>query len=145
MKQQRLTLLELPSAMKLSLIALLGLSMSAAAQDAIVSQAYEIPLAEFRGPVTPNGATTFRECTDCEAHYLRVTADTRYQLNGRAVRFDTFREALKRIRDRENTVVVLLHYLETDTVVSIDVPVDTEQLERDQTGERGNTGLGPSS
>lgn len=110
---------------KLTTIVLLGISVSAAAQFTTVARAYEIPFSEFRAPATPNGATSFRECADCEMLYVRVTPETRYSINGKVVRFDKFREALQLVRDRENTTVVLKHHLESDTVVSIDVPVDS--------------------
>ena len=102
-------------------LALLSLAAAAAAQGRIHSLALEIALSEFRAPVTTNGAATFKECRDCETQIVRVTPNTAYVVNGNRVRLEAFRETLAEVDDREGTPVIVLHHLESDTIVSLSV------------------------
>ena len=102
-------------------VTLLSLGMSVAMADDIVSLAYEVPLSEFRAPATTNGGASFRACSDCERHLVRVTAATRYVINGKSFRLPEFKEALMHARDRADTAVIVLHHLESDTIESISV------------------------
>ena len=99
----------------------LCLGLSTAAADRIISQAYEVVLSEFTAPVTENGGATFKECGDCERRIVRVTSSTRYGVNGRAVTLDEFRRAIAQADDQDEKSVTVLHHLESDTIVSIDV------------------------
>jgi len=100
-------------------IALLGISYLAAGQ--VISQAYEVALRDFRAPATENGSAAFKECDACERQLVRVTANTRYTLNGKAVRLDDFRKAVMRAIDRDTIPVIVLHHLESNTITSIAV------------------------
>lgn len=99
------------------------LSLSAAADFRVTEQAYEIPLSEFLAPTTANGAVAFKECADCTRMRVRVTSDTRYSVNGRAVRLDDFRKAVLQVDNREKTPVTVLHHLESDTIVALSVSI----------------------
>lgn len=104
-------------------VALLGLGISLTAHGDVVSQAYEVALSDFRAPATENGGVAFKTCSTCERQVVRVTEQTRYAINGKAVRFDDFRKAVTRVRDRDDATVIVLHHLESDTVVSLDVSI----------------------
>ena len=97
----------------------LGLSLPAAAD--VVSQAYEVALSDFRAPASANGTAAFRECSQCEQKLVRVTANTRYMLNGKTVRLIDFRKAISQARNRSNVPVIVLHHLETNSIQSINV------------------------
>jgi hypothetical protein len=85
----------------------------------VISQAYEVSIKDFRAPVTPNGAASFKECDECERMSVRVTNRTRYQVNGRAVRLEDFRKKVSQAGDRGG--VTVLHHLESDTIEMINV------------------------
>jgi len=106
---------------KVFAVALLGLGASLAVADDVVSRAYEVALSEFRAPATENGGVSFKLCPSCEPQLVRVTADTRYAVNGKAVRLEDFRKAVSQARDRDEKTVIVLHHLESDTIVSLDV------------------------
>ena len=100
----------------------LGFSTLAVAElGPVISQAYEVRLSDFRAPGTAGGTATFKQCAECEAQTLRVAGDARYQVNGKTVRFEAFRKAVASVNDRGNTLVVVMHHLESDTIVSINV------------------------
>jgi hypothetical protein len=102
-------------------IALLSLGLSLAATGQVVSQAYEVALSDFRAPATLNGGVAFKQCESCERQLVRVTAATRYAINGKAVRLKDFRKAVSQASDRDEKTVIVLHHLESDTVSSLDV------------------------
>jgi hypothetical protein len=102
-------------------IAVLSLGMSIPASGQIVSLAYEVPLSEFRAPATTNGGASFRECSECERHLVRVTAATNYVINGESMQLKAFKEALLHANDRDEKTLTVLHHLESDTIQSISV------------------------
>lgn len=102
-------------------VAVLGLGMSIPTSGQIVSLAYEVPLNEFRVPATTNSGASFRECSGCERHLVRVTAATQYVINGESLRLQAFREALMHARNRDDKTVIVMHHLESDTIESISV------------------------
>jgi len=102
-------------------VTLLSLGLAIAAQGQVVSQAYEIALRDFRAPATENGGASFKACEDCQRKLVRVTAATRYTINGKAVRFADFRKAVTDSRSRGGADLIVLHHLESDTIVSINV------------------------
>ncbi len=102
-------------------VTLLCLGTSIPASGQIVSLAYEVPLSEFRAPATTNGGASFRECSDCERHLVRVTAATHYLINGKSMRLQAFKEALMHANDRDEKTLTVLHHLESDTIQSISV------------------------
>jgi len=102
-------------------VILLSLGTSNATADKIVSLAYEVPLSEFRAPATTNGGASFRECSECERHLVRVTAATHYVINGQSMQLPAFKEALLHAKDRDEKTLTVLHHLESDTIQSISV------------------------
>ena len=87
----------------------------------VISQAYELTLSNFRAPATENGSVSFKECDDCERMTVRVTAGTRYTINGKTVRLQDFRKAISRVNNRDGVGMTVLHHLESDTIELINV------------------------
>lgn len=104
-----------------TLFAIIFLSLAGAAASQVVSQAYEVSLSSFNAPASENGGASFKTCETCEQRVVRVTAGTRYDINGRAVRLEDFRKALLQVNDRNGTYLTVLHHLESDTVKSISI------------------------
>ena len=96
-----------------------GFAISAQAQ--VVSQAHEVMLNELRTPSSASGTVAFKECEMCEHVVVRVTANTRYSINGKVVRFADFSKAVATASNRDEVAVIVLHHLESNTVESIDV------------------------
>ncbi len=106
---------------KLLVIVLLGLSLSAVADFTTITEAYEVNLSDLRLPGSENGTLTFKQCPDCEAQTLRVTRSTRYLINDRDFVLAEFKEQLKRIRNRKDQIVSVLHHLESNSIKAIKV------------------------
>lgn len=104
---------------------LFGLAFSGAAtgQGKTIVAAYEVVLSDFRPPATSSGGAAFKACAECDRQLVRVTAATRYSINGKTVRLDDFRSAVATARNRDKTLVIVLHHLESNTLTSIDVSV----------------------
>jgi len=79
----------------------------------VISQAYEI--------VLENGSVSFKKCDDCERVTVRVTAGTRYTINGKTVKLQDFRKAISRANNRGGVPMTVLHHLESDTIEMINV------------------------
>ena len=106
---------------KLLVLVLLGLSLAAAADFRTITEAYEVDLSDLRLPGSENGTLTFRQCSDCELQTLRVTSKTRYVINDRDFALAEFKEQLKRVRNRKDQNVSVLHHLESNTSKAIEV------------------------
>ena len=113
---------------KILTIMLLCASYAAAAQEPgqVVTQAYEVFLNNFTAPTTTNNGVTFKACDNCDPVRTRVTEATRYTVNGKQVRLEEFRQATNYARSHDDSVVLVLHHLESDTVISIDVSHQTQ-------------------
>lgn len=107
----------------LAILAVWALSLPAVAQFTTIAPAYEIALDNFRAPGTHSGGLAFRRCDSCELQQLRVTPSTTYSVNGRSVTLKEFRKAIRTARDRDKATVIVLHHLESDTVVSVSVSI----------------------
>jgi hypothetical protein len=103
------------------IIVLLGLGLAASGGAEVISKAYELKLSNFQAPASQNGSVIFKECDDCSPVIVRVTAATRYAINGTEVGLTDFAKAIMQANDRENTFVGVLHHLESNTVKSIAV------------------------
>ncbi len=106
---------------KLVVLVLLGLSLAAAGEFRTITEAYEVALSDLRLPGSENGTLTFKRCSDCEAQTLRVTGKTRYLINDRDFALAEFKEQLKRVRNRKDRNVTVLHHLESNTIKAIKV------------------------
>ncbi len=106
---------------RLLVLAILGLSISATADFRTITEAYEVDLSDLRLPRSENGKLTFKQCSDCEQETLRVTVQTRYLINDRDFTLVEFKKQLKRVRNRKDQSVAVLHHLESDTIKAIKV------------------------
>ena len=102
-------------------VTLLSIGQLAFGQGQVISQAYEVALSNFQAPATENGGVAFQECDDCDRMSVRVTAATRYTINGKTVRLEDFKKAVSQVRDRDEVALTVLHHLESDTIEMIDV------------------------
>ena len=87
----------------------------------VVEQAYEVAMSDFRAPGTVGGTAAFKTCESCDSRAVRVSADARFIVNGKTVRFEEFRKAVAAAGNNDDAMVVVLHHLESDTIVSISV------------------------
>lgn len=100
---------------------LLILAMPLMAQIRTVQLAHEVALGDLRLPQSEAGTIGFKSCEECEYQTERVTAETRWSLNGRTVRLDDFRLGLARVTERDSVYVTVLHHLEEDRVTEVSV------------------------
>ena len=102
---------------------LLSLALPAAADFEVVTLAHEIALSNFRAPETQNGGLAFRACAECENVSVRVTSNTQYVVNDKAVKLEKFKQALRQVRNRDEVLVIVVQHLESDTIVSVLVTI----------------------
>lgn len=113
--------------MKLKLIIAATLMVSALPTQAdfvTISRAIEISPSRISVPTSENSRIAFSECEDCETISVRLTPQTRYSVNGQTVKFDKFRQSVLSAKSSENAGIILMHHLESDTVVSVTVKLD---------------------
>ena len=101
--------------------ALIGLALSAAADNRLIQKAYEVALSDLRLPQVEDGTIMFKECEACEYLQIRVGVGTTYRLNGQAIPLAEFRSALLNVADREGQLVTVLRHLELDVVTNVAV------------------------
>ena len=106
---------------RLLVLTILGLSLSAAADFRTTMEVWEVELVNLRLPGTVSGTLSFSDCTDCETQTIRVTAATRYVVNGRDVMLADFRKTVSRITNRKDTIIDVYHDLESDTITRVRV------------------------
>ena len=106
---------------KLLVLMILGLSLTAAAEFRTTIEVYEINFVNVRLPGTEGGTISIKHCNACEAQLLRVTATTRYVVNGRSVRLADFRRSLTSIRNRDDVDIDVFHDLQSNTVTRVRV------------------------
>ena len=106
---------------RLLVLAILGLSLSTAADFRTIAEAYEVDLSDLRLPRSENGNLTFRQCFECDPETLRVTVKTRYLINDRDFSLAEFKKQLKRVRNQKYQSVAVLHHLESNTIEAIEV------------------------
>jgi len=104
-------------------LTLICFGLSAAAEDRIISVAYEVALSDFIAPVTAHGGASFKPCGECDRIIVRVTPATRYSINNKTVRLEDFRKAVRQADERDTKGLVVLHHLESDTIKSISASI----------------------
>lgn len=78
-------------------------------------------------PATINGTVTFKTCsgTECDQDRdhkrARLTADTKFSVNGKAVNFDEFRRDHAAIRRSDESYALVSYDTETNTVTKIEI------------------------
>lgn len=101
--------------------ALIGLALPVAAQFQTIQQAYEVALSEVRLPRNVNGTIAFKECEKCQYRTKRVSAQTRYLLDGHSIPLARFRDAMERVTNRNDEAVTILHHLKNNQVTEVSV------------------------
>jgi len=111
--------------MKLKILYAIGLYVflahAAVAEIRTITLAHEVFLSDFTAPASNNGIVSFKPCRSCDRQNVAVNDATSYLINRKSVSLADFRQALHRVQDRDNEVVIVMHHLESDTVVSISV------------------------
>lgn len=105
----------------LAIALILGCSISAGAQSLPMTKTFEVSIFSVRMPVSESGTISIRECEDCDYHSLRVTPDTQYLINDKALKLDKFRQALAEMRQRGDTTVNVKRDDTSNTVVNVRV------------------------
>lgn len=105
----------------LTAAALIAFALPALADFGIVSRSYEVSLVDITVPPSQSSNLAFKECADCDTISIRLARGARFLLNGRSVRFDSFRTAIRQIGNRNEASVSVRHDLESNTVTSVSV------------------------
>lgn len=85
-------------------------------------EAIELSPANIILPGSQNGMVTFRSCDDnCKEDYerARLTAETRFYVDNRAVKFEDFRQDFGNIKQRKKSYALLSVDVKTKTITSI--------------------------
>ena len=101
---------------------IIGVMQPAMSQIVTKVAAHELSPANIILPGSVSGMVTFRACDDgCDEDYsrARLTADTRFYVDGRTVKFDDFRQDFAVIKQRRNSYALLSVDVETNTITSI--------------------------
>ena len=75
-------------------------------------------------PATTSGTMTFKPCVgECEKKHkrARLTADTRFVIDGRVVKFEKFRRDHAALRRSEDSYALVSYETETNTVTKIEI------------------------
>lgn len=106
---------------------MIAFTLPALADFEVVSLSYEVSLADVVAvPPSQSSKLAFKECGDCEILSIRMANSARFVLNGRSVRYDNFRSAVQKIRDRSKASVSVRHHLASDTVTAVSVNFTTQ-------------------
>lgn len=104
--------------------ALLVMSQLAFAQIVTKINAVEVSPANIILPGDTDGMMTFRPCDDqCKEDYIRVrlSADSKFSVDGKAVRFADFRREFATIKRIDSSYALVAYETETNTVTSIQI------------------------
>jgi len=101
---------------------LLSMALPAASADrAIIEDAYEVALNQVRLPRNENGTIGFKKCSSCDFVTKRVSRNTQYQLNGKAISLREFREAVSAAASQSDQAATVFHHIKSDRVTKISV------------------------
>ncbi len=101
----------------------LVLTLPAAAEFKTVQRAHEVLVDDIRLPQNELGTLAFKSCDECALMVKRVTAETRWILDGRSLQLEQFRAGLAAVDDRERVSLTVLHHLETDRITEVSAGV----------------------
>ena len=100
---------------------LLSLALPAAADWAVIEDAFEVSLNEVRLPRNANGTIGFKKCSSCDFVTKRVNGNTQYQLNGKAIPLRKFREAVSAAAGQPDQAATVFHHVKSDQITKISV------------------------
>ena len=101
---------------------ILAASQPALAQIKTLINAVETAPANIILPGNTNGMVTFRPCSEqCDEEYIRVSlnAETRFTVDGKAVKYEDFRREFATIKRAESSYALVSYETDTNTVISI--------------------------
>ena len=107
--------------------ALFALANSAGAVRVLepVERAAELTLSQLTLPAGTDGTLSFRTCADCRLSSHRVTATTKYLLDGSELPLEDFRRAIEEIREsraaNDSTTAAVFLDLATERVTRVSV------------------------
>ena len=104
--------------------AILMLSQFASAQIVTKINAVETSPANIVLPGGTDGMVTFRPCDgECDDDYIRVrlSADTKFSVDGKAVKYADFRRDIATIKRNKSSYALVTYETETNTVKSIQI------------------------
>lgn len=101
----------------------LALALPAAAEFRTVQRAHEVEPENVRLPQNESGTLAFKNCAECPFLVKRVTAETRWILDGRPVPLAQFRAGLAAVEDTDRLSLTVLHHLETDRITEVSAVV----------------------
>lgn len=113
------------SAITATAAAMLLLALQPAAAELVtLVEAVEVSPSNIILPGSVNGMVSFRPCGgDCEAEYrrARLTPDTRFMVDGRAVKFSDFQVDFANVRTRKMSYALVSVDVKTRTITSIQI------------------------
>ncbi len=103
-------------------VALTATALTATAQGRhVIQEAYEVYLSDVRLPEVSTGTIRYKPCIRCDFQTTRVTAATRWQVNGEAVPFARFLQAIAALEDRDSEHLTIKHHLERDLITKVSI------------------------
>lgn len=106
----------------LAVILTFGVVMAHAA-PVTITEAHEVPLEYFRVPVSTNDQVEIRSCDGCEVTAVRLNSATQFRVNKEIVSLREFRQQVFQLRDRSRYTVIVMHHLESDTILSVSIKI----------------------
>ena len=100
---------------------ILGFALPATADFETIAEAHEVYLADLRLPQSESGTVSFKTCSACSYQTKWVSEDVQWVLDGNLLPLDKFRRGVASITDRDATAVTVLHHLEQDRVIRVEV------------------------
>jgi len=91
------------------------------AEFVTVSRAYELEPELVHIPLSPASSMLFRNCEECAPTSGQLTANTRFSVDGDAVNFEEFCDAMRLAKQSELAGIFLLHHLESNEIESVSV------------------------
>ena len=107
---------------KILIVAALLVCQPVFGQIVTLIDAVEVSSNNIIVPSTINGTVTFRPCSgECEKDYkrARLTVDTKFSLNGRAVKFDEFRRGFAARQHSDKSFAMVAYNTKTNTITEL--------------------------
>ena len=116
---------------KYVIVLALAFSLPAMSQLTTRIEAVEASTEVITVPTSPNGRLAFKPCAkrcDAETIFKRLTPETRFVVQGRAVNFVDFRKVFYNQRRRTNGYALVSYDTEKNTVTSVAITFGTERM-----------------
>lgn len=97
----------------------LMLTVPAIADFTLITQGDEVALSEVRLPRNDGGTIAYKPCEKCDFVTRRVSPDTRWEVNGKAVTLRQFLKRTEQVSNRENHTVTVTRHLESNRITLV--------------------------